>query len=180
MFEWFHSLNGDLKSVISAIVGSIAGAFSGGVINSVESRRGATALTHSASAEKRFFTVLAVEPKGGTTVEKEPFPSGPLPPGGGYVLSQPDEKTRRWEISAYVWQPTQIIVNQGDEVALEFVGINGAIHPTTIAAFGQAFTLKRGEAHRVTFVADKVGSFGVVCSTHRPSMVGEVVVLPRR
>ena len=140
----------------------------------------ATALTNSASAEKRFFTVLAVEPKGGTTVEKEPFPSGPLPPGGGYVLSQPDEKTRRWEISAYVWQPTQIIVNQGDEVALEFVGINGAIHPTTIAAFGQAFTLKRGEAHRVTFVADKVGSFGVVCSTHRPSMVGEVVVLPRR
>ena len=141
---------------------------------------GATALTNSASAEKRFFTVLAVEPKGGTTVEKEPFPAGQLPPGGGYVLSQPDEKTRRWEISAYVWQPSQIIVNQGDEVTLEFVGINGAIHPTTISAFGQAFTLKRGEAHRVTFVADKVGSFGVVCSTHRPSMVGEVVVLPRR
>ena len=120
--------------------------------------------------------MLAVEPKGGTTVEKEPFPSGPLPPGGGYVLSQPDEKTRRWEISAYVWQPTQIIVNQGDEVALEFVGINGAIHPTTISAF----SLKRGEAHRVTFIADKVGSFGVVCSTHRPSMVGEIVVLPKR
>ena len=141
---------------------------------------GATALTNSAAAEKRFFTVLAVEPKGGTTVEKEPFPAGQLPPGGGYVLSQPDEKTRRWEVSAYVWQPTQIIVNQGDEVTLEFVGINGAIHPTTIAALGQAFTLKRGEAHRVTFIADKVGSFGVVCSTHRPSMIGEVVVLPRR
>ena len=141
---------------------------------------GATVPANLASAEKRFFTVLAVEPKGGTTVEKESFPSGQLPSGGGYVLSQPDEKTRRWEVSAYVWQPTQIIVNQGDEVTLEFVGINGAIHPTTIAAFGQTFTLKRGEAHRVTFVADKVGSFGVVCSTHRPSMVGEVVVLPRR
>ena len=141
---------------------------------------GATALTNSASAEKRFFTVLAVEPKGGTTVEKELFPSGPLPPGGGYVLSQPDEKTRRWEVSAYVWQPAQIIVNEGDEVTLEFVGINGAMHPTTIAGLGQAFTLRRGEAHRLTFIADKVGSFGVVCSTHRPSMVSEVVVLPRR
>ena len=141
---------------------------------------GATALTNSASAEKRFFTVLAVEPKGGTTAEKELFPSGPLPSGGGYVLSQPDQKTSRWEVSAYVWQPAQIIVYQGDEVTLEFVGINGAIHPTTISAFSQAFSLKRGEAHRVTFIADKVGSFGVVCSTHRPSMVGEIVVLPKR
>ena len=65
-------------------------------------------------------------------------------------------------------------------MTLEFVGINGAIHPTTIAAFGQAFTLKRGEAHRVTFTADKVGSFGIVCSTHKPSMSGELLVLPKR
>lgn len=141
---------------------------------------GATVLTNSASAEKRFFTVLAVEPKGGTTVEKELFPSGPLPSGGGYVLSQPDEKTRRWEVSAYVWQPAQIIVYQGDEVTLEFVGINGAMHPTIIEALGRSFTLRRGEAHRLTFIAEKVGSFGVICSTHRPSMTGEVVVLPRR
>jgi plastocyanin len=140
----------------------------------------ATVSAIPASAEKRFFTVLAVEPKGGTTVDKEPFPAAPLPAGGGYVMSQPDEKTRRWEVSAYVWQPAQIIVNEGDEVTLEFVGINGATHATTIAAFGQAFTLKRGEAHRVTFTANEVGSFGVVCTTHRPSMVGELVVLPRR
>ena len=141
---------------------------------------GAAVPANLASAEKRFFTVLAVEPKVGTTVEKEPFPAGQLPGGGGYVLSQPDEKTRRWEVSAYVWQPAQIMVNEGDEVTLEFVGINGAIHPTTISAFGQAFTLKRGEAHRVTFTADKVGSFGIVCSTHKPSMSGELVILPKR
>ena len=84
---------------------------------------------------------LAVEPKGGTTVEKEPFPSGPLPAGGGYVIAKPDEKTQRWEVSAYVWLPSQIIVNQGDEVTMEFVGINGATHPTSIAAFGQTFTV---------------------------------------
>lgn len=141
---------------------------------------GATAQTNPASAEKRFFTVLAVEPKGSTTIEKELFPSGPLPPGGGYLLSQPDEKTGRWEVSAYVWQPSQIIVYQGDEVTLEFVGVNGAMHPTTIAGLERAFTLRRGESHRLTFVADKIGSFGVVCSTHRPSMTGEIVVLPRR
>lgn len=136
-----------------------------------------TALAH---AEKRTFTVLAVEPKGGTTVEKEAFPTGTLPSGGGYVLSQPDEKTRRWEVSAYVWMPAQIIVNQGDEVTLEFVGINGAAHATTIAAFGQSFTVKRGEANRVTFVADKVGIHGIVCSTHKPSMSGELIVMPKK
>jgi plastocyanin len=141
---------------------------------------GAAAWTSSASAEKRFFTILAVEPKGGTTVDKEPFPTGPLPPGGGYVIAQPDEKTRRWEVSAYIWQPSQIIVNEGDEVTLEFVGINGAAHPTTIAAFGQTFTVKRGQAHRATFTADKVGIFGIICSTHKPSMSGELIVMPKR
>jgi plastocyanin len=141
---------------------------------------GITAWTSPASAEKRFFTLLAVEPKGGVTTDKEAFPSGPLPPGGGYVISQPDEKTRRWEVSAYVWMPSQIIVNEGDEVTLEFVGINGAAHPTTIAAFGQTFTVKRGQAHRVTFVADKPGIFGIVCGTHQPSMSGELIVMPKR
>ncbi len=138
-----------------------------------------TAWVSPAYAEKRFFSILAVEPKGGTTVDKEPFPTGPLPRGGGYVIAQPDEKTRRWEVSAYVWQPSQILVNQGDEVTLEFVGINGSIHPTTIAAFGQTFTVKRGQAHRITFTADQAGIFGIVCSTHQPSMSGELVVMPK-
>ena len=133
-----------------------------------------------ALAEKRFFTILAIEPKGGTTVDKEPFPATALPSGGGYVMAAPDEKTRRWEVSAYVWHPAQIIVNEGDEVTLEFVGINGASHPTTIAAYGQTFTLKRGQAHRVTFKADKVGIFGIMCTTHEPSMAGELIVMPRR
>lgn len=141
---------------------------------------GTTSWTNSASAEKRFFTILAVEPKGGATVDKEPFPTSPLPSGGGYVIAQPDEKTGRWEVSAYIWQPSQIIVNEGDEVTLEFVGINGAAHPTSIAAFGQTFTVQRGHAHRVTFTADKVGIFGIVCSTHKPSMSGELIVMPRR
>ena len=140
----------------------------------------ATIVTNPAWAEKRYFTVLAVEPKGGTTVDNEPFPTGPLPQGGGYVIAQPDEKSRRWEVSAYVWQPSQIIVNEGDEVTLEFVGINGAAHPTSIAAFGQSFIVKRGQAHRVTFTADKVGIFGIVCSTHGPSMSGELIVMPKR
>ena len=132
----------------------------------------------SQSAEKRFFTIAAVEPRGGATVDREPFPTDALPSGGGYVMRQPDQ-TGRWEVSAYLWSPGQIVVNQGDEVVLDFVGINGAAHPTEIKGLGKTFTLKRGQVTRVEFKADKPGVYPVVCATHAPSMRGEIVVLPR-
>lgn len=151
------------------------------------SRRAATALTAvfllqisgPAHSAKRFFTIAAVEPKGGTTVDKEPFPTAALPEGNGYVIKKPDQ-TGRWEVSAYVWQPSQIIVTEGDEVTLEFIGINGAEHPTTIVGYDKALVLKRGHVVRLEFTADKVGTFAIECSHHRPSMVGELIVVPKR
>ena len=128
--------------------------------------------------ERRFFTIAAVEPKGGVNISQEAFPNDPLPAGGGYVIRQPDQ-SGRWEISTYVWMPTQIVVNQGDLVTLEFVGINGASHPTEIKGFGKAFTLKRGQVTRIEFQADKPGIYPMICTTHAPSMRGEIVVLPK-
>ena len=139
---------------------------------------GLPSTAHAQSGEKRFFTIAAVEPRGGVTVDKEAFPTEPLPSGGGYVIRQPDQ-TGRWEVSAYLWSPGQIVVNQGDDVTLEFVGINGAAHPTEIQGLGKTFTLKRGQATRVEFRAEKPGVFPIVCHTHQPSMRGEIVVLPR-
>jgi plastocyanin len=140
---------------------------------------GVAAGPSAATAGKRFFTIAAVEPKGGVTAEKEPFPAQPLPAGGGYVLKHPDQ-TGRWEVSTYVWQPSQIFVNEGDEVTLEFVGINGANHPTTISGYNKSFELKRGQVTRISFKADKAGVFPIECATHKPSMVSELVVLPRK
>lgn len=102
-----------------------------------------------ASPEKRFFTVAAVEPKGATTAEKEPYPAEALPSGGGYVIKQPDP-TGRWEVSAYVWLPSQIIVNEGDEVTIEFVGINGASHLSGQARAGCARDLHGRPRGRVS------------------------------
>jgi hypothetical protein len=132
-----------------------------------------------AAAEKRVFTIAAVEPKGNATADKEPFPIEALPAGGGYVLQQPDQ-SGRWGVEVYVWQPSQIVVNQGDEVTLDFVGINGHSHPVTISGYGKTFTLKRGHVHRATFVADKAGIFRFYCSAHMPSMTGELVVMAKR
>lgn len=138
-----------------------------------------TGLLHEAQAAKRSFTIAAVEPKGGATVDKEPFPEKALPEGGGYVLRKPDQ-TGRWEVSTYVWLPSQIIVTQGDEVSLEFIGINGAEHPTTIVGYNKALHLKRGHTIKVEFTANKVGTFPIVCAHHKPSMVAELIVLPKR
>ena len=133
----------------------------------------------AAEAAKRYIVVTAIEPKGGTTVDKEPFPAQPPPSGGGYVVKQPDQ-TGRWEFSVYVFDPRQITVDQGDEVTLEFVGINGASHPTTIAGYDKTFELKRGQSTRVTFVADKAGTFPIVCATHHPTMVAELIVVAKK
>jgi hypothetical protein len=140
---------------------------------------GVVAILPPAYAEERHIVITAVEPKGGTTVDKEPFPAEPLPQGPGYVLKKPDQ-TGRWEVSVYVFEPRQILVTEGDEVTLEFVGINGASHPTTIQGYGKSFELKRGEVTKVALTADKVGVFPIVCATHHPTMVAELIVSPRR
>lgn len=136
----------------------------------------ATALP--AAAENRHIVVTAVEPKGGANVEKEPFPATPLPEGGGYQLKKPDD-SGRWEVSVYVFDPRQIFVNEGDEVTLEFVGVNGASHPITIAGYDKSFELKRGHVTLVTFTADKTGVFPIVCASHHPTMVAELIVTPK-
>jgi len=48
-----------------------------------------------AAGMKRTITMVAVEPKGGTTVDKEPFPSARLPEGKGYEL-KPADASGRW------------------------------------------------------------------------------------
>ena len=71
-----------------------------------------------AMATKRNVGITAIEPKGGVTIEKEPVPNTPLPEGNGYLLKKPDQLGRR-EVSVYVFDPRQVLINKGDEVTLE-------------------------------------------------------------
>ena len=160
------NLNRVIKTAAPALLVGLAAAF-------------AAPIVVQADPVKRVFTIAAVEPKGGTTVDKEAFPESTLPAGGGYVIKKPDT-TGRWEVSVYVWMPSQIIVNQDDEVTLEFVGINGALHTTVIKGYNKLLAVKRGQTTKVTFRADKAGVFPIECADHRPSMVGELIVLPRQ
>ena len=74
--------------------------------------------------QERTIYMAAIEPKGGTTVDTEPFPTQALPPGGGYGLKPPDE-TGRWVVETYRFVPGTVVVNEGDTVTLEMIGING-------------------------------------------------------
>jgi plastocyanin len=127
---------------------------------------------------QRTVYLAAIEPKGGTSVESEPFPETALPGGGGYILKEADE-TGRWEVSTYRWSQNEIVVMEGDEVTLEIVGINGASHPSTIEGYDIEFDVKRGELTTLSFTADKPGVFRFTCHIHQPSMTGTLIVLPR-
>ena len=128
------------------------------------------------AAQDRTLKMLAAEMKGGATVDAEPFP------GGTYTLGyqiQPPNADKRWEASAYVWLPSQLVVNQGDRVTLEIFGVNGKEHASKIEGYGVDFVVKRGQMAKVNFTADKPGTFKILCATHANSMTGELVVLPR-
>ena len=132
------------------------------------------------AADERVIYMALIEPKGGVTVDKEPYPGGELPKGGGYVKKGPDAASGRWEVSTYQFSPATIVVKQGDRVTLEMVGINGAKHSVHVDKYRPDHVLvKRGEISRIQFTADTPGLFKIHCKEHEPTMEGQLVVLPR-
>jgi plastocyanin len=126
----------------------------------------------------RVVYMAAVEMKGGTQQEKEPYPEAPLLSGAGYIKTPPNA-AGRWEVSAYQWSPATVVVQKGETVTLEIVGINGDLHPSTIPGLVDSFVVKRGQITRVTFTAGKPGLYPIICTKHQPNMQGTLVVLPK-
>ena len=134
----------------------------------------------AASIEPTTHTIYmeAVEPKGTSTVDEEPFPAEALPEGGGYKLEEPDEEGQ-WVVETYTWAPDQIVVNEGDQVNLEIIGINGPRHDSSIEGHVSSFVVERGKLTSLSFVAGAPGVYKIICTIHQPAMTGELVVLPR-
>ena len=107
----------------------------------------------------------------------EAFPNTKLPAGPGLVL-RPPNKVGAWDMRAFTFAPDQIVVNQGDTVTLHFLGVQGPHHVITVDGVG-TFPLDRGQIHTVSFTADKPGTITYWCHVHPPSMVGEILVLPK-
>lgn len=120
----------------------------------------------------------AIEPKGSTNIDSEPFPTDQLPSGGGYALKEPDQDGK-WVVETYIWEPSVIVVYEGDTVELNILGINGKQHPSNLERYKESFNVERGKLTTFSFIADKAGTYRLSCGIHQPSMNGYLLVLPR-
>jgi len=107
-----------------------------------------------------------------------PFPTTTLPSGGGYVLKKLDD-AGNWKVRAFAFDPSQIVVHEGDNITLNILDVQGDHHVITVEGQGDAFTLHRGELKTMTFTANKAGVIHYFCSIHQPTMQGEILVLPK-
>jgi plastocyanin len=130
------------------------------------------------SPTNRTFYINTVEPEGTANIAEEPFPNSTLPAGGGYELNPPDEQGN-WGVETYVFDPSQIVVYEGDQVTLNILGVNGRVHDISVNGYVEPFELHRGELKTVTFTADRAGTIDFICSIHQPTMHGQIMVLPR-
>jgi plastocyanin len=91
-------------------------------------------------AQQKEFYIATVHLDGKTSTKgdaahpPEAFPTQSLPSGGGIVMRQPDAEGT-WQIRAFVFQPAQLTVYQGDQVTLHFLGVQGPSHTITVACW---------------------------------------------
>lgn len=132
---------------------------------------------------ERIIWMEAVEYKGSTETEKLAPPqnlaNNPKALGDAYGFKWV-EPEKKWEVSAYAFSPSTIVVNQGDKVTLRIFGINGDLHRIYVEGYAEKVVeLNRGRYVDITFTADKPGLFELVCSNHEPAMRGWLIVIPR-
>lgn len=162
---------------IIAVAGIIATVSLGGSISGHSE-------TASAATQKTFY--IATEHLDGITSSTtqtadhpiEPYPTSELPSGGGLVIKKIDDKGG-WKVRQFMFEPSQIVVHQGDQVTLNFVDVQGSEHMITVDGIAPEFDIHRGEMKTITFTADKIGTISFWCSMHQPNMRGEILVLPR-
>lgn len=141
-------------------------------------------LVGTARAESKEFYIATVHLDGntGTTASAdhpaEAFPAAAMPAGGGLILTSPNQDGK-WRIRAFTFHPVQVLVRQGDEVKLTFVGVQGPSHKIKVDGVAEEIVVKRGEMRSVTVKADKPGTIAYVSTERQPSMRGEIVVLAK-
>lgn len=108
----------------------------------------------------------------------EAFPTQPLPAGGGLILRAPNAEGN-WSMRAFIFVPSQIIVRQGDAVALNFVDIQGPRFRIAVDGTAEPIAISRGQIQRVVVNTSTPGTISFRSLDHAPTMTGEVVVLPR-
>jgi len=131
--------------------------------------------------------MTAMELKGSTTNDKLAPPNvNPQDLSKGYGYKAPGEAdkndSKKWEVSSYIFNPAFVTVHKGDTVKLTVFVVNGDEHDVSIVDPNGTKVVpttiwNRGREYQVSFVADKVGGYQLICSAHAPSMIANFLVL---
>ncbi|HBG74747.1 MAG: hypothetical protein A2X25_11980 [Chloroflexi bacterium GWB2_49_20] len=93
----------------------------------------------------------------------------------------PTQRTFRVEASQYTYSPAILKVNPGDIISIELISTD-VVHGLYVDEYGISVTADPGQTARLTFTADKPGSFrfrcNVTCGALHPFMIGKLQVGP--
>lgn len=94
---------------------------------------------------------------------------------------KPAERVFRIEASSYAYTPAEISVNPGDRVTIELAATD-VVHGLYLDGYDLSLSADPGQTARLTFVADRPGSFrfrcSVTCGPLHPFMIGKLRVGP--
>lgn len=93
----------------------------------------------------------------------------------------PVDRHFRVEASQYAFTPGTLAVNPGDRVTIDVVATD-VVHGLYVDGYDLSVTADPGQTARLTFVADRPGSFrfrcSVACGDMHPFMIGRLKVGP--
>ncbi len=103
------------------------------------------------------------------------FIPAPTPP------TAPADRHIHVDAASFAYSPSVISVNPGDRVTLEFSSTD-VVHGLYLDGYGLSLTAEPGQTARLTFTADRPGSFrfrcSVTCGPLHPFMIGKLNVGP--
>ncbi len=89
------------------------------------------------------------------------------------------QRTIRVEASQFAYSPAVLDVNPGDTVTIELVSTD-VVHGLYLDGYGVSVTADPGQTARLTFAADRSGSYlfrcNVTCGALHPFMIGKIQV----
>jgi heme/copper-type cytochrome/quinol oxidase subunit 2 len=95
------------------------------------------------------------------------------------VGAKAQSRTFRVEAGQYAYSPGDVRVNPGDTVTIELVSTD-VVHGLYVDGYDLEVTGDPGQTARLTFVADRAGSFrlrcNVTCGAMHPFMIGKLHV----
>ena len=95
------------------------------------------------------------------------------------AATTPTDRTFHIEASRFEYTPAVMTVNPGDRVTIDLTATD-VVHGLSIDGYNLATTADPGQTARLTFVADRQGSFRfrctVTCGNLHPFMIGKLKV----